>query len=104
MDEQTTQLVRQTRQLVSVFRSYGINEWAEWLDRDADLIEAGNLEAGIEHLLSAYGGMGSMSDVFISRQAGDSIDDKDTSRVNSEVRALRSSIYELAITIKARKE
>jgi len=48
--------------------------------------------------------MGSMSDVFISRQAGDSIDDKDTSRVNSEVRALRSSIYELAITIKARKE
>jgi hypothetical protein len=103
MDRETTLLVHKIRELESLFRSYAIDHWADWLEQVARLISSDDLE-GIDHLLSAYGGMGSMSDVFISRQAGDPVEARDTSRVNSEVRALRSSIYELATSIRSKQQ
>ena len=103
MDKQTTLLLHKIRQLESMFRSYGVDDWADWLDQDAKSISSGFPE-GIDHLLSAYGGMGSMSDVFISAQAGHPIKHRDTSRVNAEVSALRSSIYDLATAIRSRDQ
>lgn len=98
MDKDTSTLIHKIRELESLFRSYGIDHWADWLTEDLELISAGDLE-GISHLLSAYGGMGSMSDVFITSKAGDPIDEKDTSRVNSRVNSLMSNIYTLATQI-----
>ena len=103
MDKQTTLLLHKIRQLESMFRSYGVDDWADWLDQDAKSIFSGCPE-GIDHLLSVYGGMGSMSDVFISAQAGHPIKHRDTSRVNAEVSALRSSIYDLATAIRSRDQ
>ncbi|CAG4891988.1 DUF6966 domain-containing protein [Paraburkholderia gardini] len=53
-------------QAEALLRSYGQVRWAEWLAKDARLIRS--LDGyGIEHLLSAYGGMGSLNDVVLQR-------------------------------------
>lgn len=43
---------------------YGQVQWADWLRKDARLIRALDFY-GIEHLLAAYGGMGSFNDVVL---------------------------------------
>jgi hypothetical protein len=43
-------------------RTLGYERWANWLQRDRELIEAGDL-FGVTHLLSAFGGMGSINDL-----------------------------------------
>jgi hypothetical protein len=98
MDRNTRRLVQKIRELESLFRAYGIDHWADWLAEDSELISTGDLE-GISHLLSAYGGMGSMADVYITSKAGHPIDDKDAPKVNSSLAALRSRIFKLATQI-----
>lgn len=77
----------------TVLRSYEQAGWADWLAKDAKHIRA--LDGyGIEHLLSAYGGMGSLNDVVLQRNNGVDVtmDFNDNERFDN----LRSEIYDLA--------
>jgi hypothetical protein len=62
---------------------------------DVRRLSEGDL-SGITHLLSAYGGMGSLSDVVITDDTGDSRAQEKVARINDHIDALRSSIYTLA--------
>ena len=99
-DPQLAKLVREIRRLAAIFASNGIDDWAISLHSDASLMEAGKLKDGIDDLLSAYGGMGSLNDVFISPEAGDPIPPEDVDSVNREADALRTSIFEAAIALR----
>jgi hypothetical protein len=44
-----------------LLRDSGPEHWATWLEKDARLIRQKDLY-GVEHVLSAYGGMGSLND------------------------------------------
>ncbi len=97
MDRNSALLLEQVRELELILRSAGVEHWADWLDKDASRIAAGNLN-GIRHLLSAFGGMGSLSDVYFSDQPG-GVEEGELEALNERVNALRSSIYELATRI-----
>ena len=65
-------MLEATAEAASLLRRYGEDHWAAWLERDADHIRRGDAH-GIRHLLSAFGGMGSLEDVCL---AGDGADDR----------------------------
>jgi predicted sugar kinase len=70
-----------------LLREHGHAHWAQWLDSARDWIANGDLH-GVTHLLSAFGGMGSLGDVMLA--------DADA---NERLRALTGSLYELAAAI-----
>src|SRR4051812_41032599 len=59
---------------VSLLRGVQENFWADWLEKDADRIKNGDRE-GVDHLLSAFGGMGSFNDLIISPANGHKVKD-----------------------------
>lgn len=77
----------------TLLRAYDQTGWADWLAKDAKRIRALDTY-GIEHLLSAYGGMGSLNDVVLQRVNG--VDVTVDSNDNERFDKLRSEIYGLA--------
>jgi hypothetical protein len=57
--QELVELLNATKLLLA---KYGETQWSEWLAKDSLLIENLDLH-GVEHLLSAYGGMGSINDL-----------------------------------------
>jgi hypothetical protein len=51
---------------------------------------------GVRHLLGAYGGMGSISDLQIDPFNGHSVPEEDTQKVNEELRGLLTCIWKAA--------
>ena len=94
MPSEIDALAQMLDQAEALFRSYGQVRCAEWLTKDARLIRS--LDGyGLEHLLSAYGGMGSLNDVVLQRSnggAGVLLDVCDKGLFDK----LRSEIYDLA--------
>ncbi len=76
---------------------YGVPSWSSWLAKDARLIRNGDFY-GVEHLLSAFGGMGSLNDLVLHPINGHPVPDTDVNRVNDEWQAMLSDI-----STKARK-
>jgi hypothetical protein len=79
----------------ALVRRAGEKKWAEWLDQDRILVSCGDLE-GLDHLLKAFGGMGSFSDLVILPSNGHTIAESEVDSVNSALDAYRTKIYELA--------
>jgi hypothetical protein len=79
----------------ALLRTYREDHWAEWLEKDARWIRNLDLH-GIEHFLSACGGMGSIGDVYICPENGHPIEPKDVERINDKLRGLLSEIFRLA--------
>ncbi len=62
-----------------------------WLAKDATLIRNGEFY-GIEHLLSAFGGMGSLNALVLHPINGHSISDADANQVNEDLQAMLAGI------------
>jgi hypothetical protein len=90
--EYLCQMLDEASELLS---SFGSSQWADWLRMDAGFIRGLDFY-GVEHLLSAFGGMGSLNDVvLISRnEVGSSI--LMPVAENERFDFLRTSIYDLA--------
>lgn len=61
-------LVRDLHQVVDLLQRQGETRWAEWLAGDCDLIRHGDI-FGLDHLLSAFAGLGSINDVWLRANA-----------------------------------
>lgn len=79
----------------SLLRRYGVEFWAKWLADDATRIRSRDFQ-GLEHLLSAYGGMGSLNDVYICPENGHPVAAEDVAAVNKQLQHLLSRIFKLA--------
>jgi hypothetical protein len=68
-----------------------------WTGRCTSLrhIEAGD-GYGLQHLLGAYGGMGSFSDLLIHPANGHPIDSRDVDAVNNYLRTLGAAVWSRA--------
>jgi hypothetical protein len=60
-----------------------------------ELIRKGDIH-GIQHLLSAYGGMGSFDDLFLSPENGTQISASEVSDVDERLKRLSSEAFRLA--------
>ena len=66
MDELQRGLVRDLHQVTDLLWRQGEDRWAAWLHTDRDLIRQGDI-FGLDHLLSAFAGLGSINDVWMTR-------------------------------------
>lgn len=79
----------------SLLASYGEKRWSNWLEKNARLIK--NLDLyGVEQLLTAYGGMGSLNDLVIHPINGHQIKESEINSANEDFEILRTKIYSLA--------
>ena len=99
MTSKTEKLISLLEDAIVLLQSHGVNYWADWLSRGVECLKSDDAY-GIEHLLNAYGGMGSFTDVFICPENGDNIQKNDVEKVNRQLNNLREDIYLLAGQIK----
>jgi len=75
-------ILADTKQLLG---DVGETRWEAWIARDLILVES--LDAyGLEHFLSAFGGMGSINDLVIHSINGHQIAPSDVNAVNEKLR------------------
>ena len=86
------ELVSALKEAVTLLRACGEQRWAGWLEKDRNLI-AGRDFYGIEHLLQAFGGMGSINDLVVEPELRD-----------AELQRLTKRIYELATVLRREQE
>ncbi len=99
MGPTTRELVERLRQLQASLERLGEAHWAGWIARDIDLLELSDFY-GIEHFLSAFGGMGSLNDLVIHPLNGHTCSEAEVESVNARLRAELSDAHALAAEIK----
>jgi len=82
-------------EITALLERHGETYWREWLAGDAQLIRQDDV-TGLEHLLSAYGGMGSFTDLVLSPLNGHKITQAEGESVNDRLHALASRAYDIA--------
>ena len=91
-------LAQKLREAEKLLRAHHESRWADWLASDADRIHSLDFY-GIEHLLSAFGGMGSLNDVVLQYQDRAVLHVPPTENERFDV--LREEIYLLARKLKS---
>lgn len=90
-DARVARLLATMEEAAALLRAHGQPGWATWLERDLYRIADGD-RGGIEHLLSAYGGMGSLNDVVLMPTDGDPFGDERLSVLRSAMFADASAL------------
>jgi hypothetical protein len=91
----TRRLIDGLESLASLLRGHGEPGWADWLEKDAERIRSGDLY-GVKHLLSAFGGMGSLGDLWLCPESGHKIAQARVAAANEELRKRLGLCWELA--------
>lgn len=101
MGPKTEELINVLDELASILEADGNPHWGDWM-RKAQVLLLNSNYSGIEHLLSAYGGMGSLNDVVIGQGYTDGALTWKPGHMalNEKFASLSSRAYELANSIK----
>lgn len=101
MGPKTEELIFILDQLIAVLESDGDTHWSAWMHK-ARTRMLGSDFSGVEYLLSAYGGMGSLNDLVLGQSYVDSTFSWKPGYVelNEKFIELRDKAYQLAIAIK----
>ncbi len=75
--------------------SFAENHWADWIAEDARRLRSGDL-AAIDHFLDAFGGMGSINDLYICPSNGHLIRETEVAVKNEQLSRELSAAWELA--------
>ena len=95
MDHDVESLTTMLDEAESLLRKHGIPHWAEWFSKDAKLIRNHDFH-GVGHLLSAFGGMGSLNDLGLATPSKENPCILATSVDDARFQFLLSSMYSLA--------
>jgi hypothetical protein len=89
------QLILLLEEMIPLLRSYNMTHWPGWLESGLRSLRDGDPD-GADHLLMAYGGMGSFNDLIICPENGHDIDRDAIEPVNRRLDELRAKSYVLA--------
>ena len=95
MEDDVNKLEALLDEAISILRGHGVSHWADWLIKDVNLIRNDDFY-GVEHLLTAFGGMGSLNDLGLAEPSKDDPTVLVTSTDDARFQAVLSSIYSLA--------
>lgn len=84
---------------VAFLERVGEDKWAAWLRADMTRLKAGDAY-GLEHLLSAFGGMGSLNDLVIAPGNGHPVTAEEAGALTAEWRVLASETYRAASSLR----
>ncbi|MGL4824329.1 MAG: DUF6966 domain-containing protein [Plesiomonas shigelloides] len=101
MGPKTQELIDVLDELASVLESDGNTHWSGWMQKARARLLNSDF-SGIEYLLSAYGGMGSLNDLILGQSYKNGIFEWKPGHVelNEKFKALSSKACELADAIK----
>ncbi|MEL4204831.1 hypothetical protein C9E85_16375 [Plesiomonas shigelloides] len=101
MGPKTQELIGVLDELASVLESDGNTHWGGWMQKARARLLNSDF-SGIEYLLSAYGGMGSLNDVVLGQSYKNGVFEWKPGHVelNEKFTALSSKAWELADAIK----
>lgn len=99
VDGRVEQVRRAGLRLSEILKKYEFAQWEAWVRRDVGRIVDGDYE-GVVSLLTAFGGMGSLSDVLVHPMNGHDIEPGDIDRVNAELAEARGDLYVAATDLK----
>ena len=95
MNSEIETLASMLDETAELLRESGFVGWAAWFEIDAKRIRSLDF-FGIEHLLTAFGGMGSFNDVVLHSRNEDGSPGHALHAENEKLDSLRTSIYNLA--------
>ena len=95
MNSEIEALVSMLEETAELLRESGFAGWSEWFLIDAKRIRSLDF-FGIEHLLTAFGGMGSFNDVVLHSRNEDGSPGHALHAENEKLDSLRTRIYNLA--------
>jgi hypothetical protein len=70
MDPEVERLTNLLDELAGLLAAHTWAHWAEWVERDAASLRAGDRQ-GLSHFLSAFGGIGSLNDIVLQPRTED---------------------------------
>lgn len=95
MHPDIVKLLKCMNEAIELLQSVKEKHWSAWLANDAALIEKRDF-LGIEHLLSALGGMGSINDLVIHPINGHEVQDFAVDKANRMLQEILGEIWSLA--------
>lgn len=95
MGESIQQLFQTLTDLERLLREHAVHEWADKIAQSNRRLAAGDY-SGVSSLLGAYGGMGSLNDLWLCPENGHRIEQAAVESTNERLGALRTSAFELA--------
>lgn len=98
-----TDLLATLDELIALLCDHEERHWSAWLSGDAERLRQGDA-AALEHLLSAWGGMGSLSDLYLCPENGHRIEVRYVEAVNQELRRLTARTWDLARELQRAKD
>jgi hypothetical protein len=96
LDEDIAALIDVVEEAESILRRNEMDGWAGWLCNDAKGLRNGNGDS-VRHLLSAFGGMGSVNDVVLAKTDPDRPSKPMVSTDNDRLSFLISEIHRLTL-------
>jgi hypothetical protein len=88
-------LVALLNDAVEILTQVGETHWSAWLASCRTQIAA-DAKSGSNHLLTAFGGMGSFNDLWLCQINGHRALPADESEINAKLDDIRSRMYDLA--------
>lgn len=95
MNVEPEQLVVVLESISTTLTAFGEKHWADWVAEDARRLRHGDL-SGAAHFLSAFGGMGSINDLYICPRNGHRIAETEVVTKNEGLKGALSEAYALA--------
>ncbi|UFH60245.1 DUF6966 domain-containing protein [Sulfurovum mangrovi] len=99
MGPNTEKLHLMLEETIDLLKHHDVTYWANWLEKEMLRIVKADFQ-GVEHLLSAFGGMRSLNDLYICKENGHMIEEDQVPSVNDQLKQLTSEIYNLAEEIR----
>jgi len=88
MHEDVETLARELDETVALLQKHALEHWAKWLLEDSSWLRKGDFH-GIVHLLSAFGGMGSINDLVLPERKDDARFTSLLTSIYAQARALQ---------------
>jgi hypothetical protein len=95
MNTELSQLRMRLREASELLKGTGEHFWAAWLDESLAQLER-DVRGGVEHLLKAYGGMGSFNDLVLNVAESDANPWPQLSSLDTRFNNLRTELFEMA--------
>ncbi|WP_345872246.1 DUF6966 domain-containing protein [Shewanella algae] len=99
MGQNKSELLTVLSELIALYEKHGFDHWKSWIKAAKNEIEDNNFN-GIERLLSAYGGMGSINDSYFAKKGWWSKRLIDEKQDNEKLSNLLSKAHKLATALK----
>lgn len=97
--ERFRRLLINVERTCDVLVGVGETHWADWMDAVFRELQAHDAH-GLDRLLAAYGGMGSLNDLVITTMNGHRVETAEMAAVNQEFGALKSDMYADALALR----